>query len=121
MDMARYVIPTVAVSAIYSAFRSYYYTNTPASVSIRTVDEAIKLLNANVDTQEALRFLQEHRPDNSYLQSLCPRALGVLALRGSELCKHVPVNTFERDDDDLTFSKLLAKGRMSRRRSCLFG
>ncbi|VDM54077.1 unnamed protein product [Angiostrongylus costaricensis] len=87
-------------SAIYSAFRTYYY-NAPTLVSIRTVDEAIKSLNANVDTQEALRFLQDHRPDSSYLQSLCPRALGVLALRGSELCKYVPVSTFDKDDSDL--------------------
>ncbi|KAE9414096.1 hypothetical protein Angca_008580 [Angiostrongylus cantonensis] len=110
MDMARYIIPTVAVSAIYSAFRTYYYYyNTPTSVSIRTVEEAIKSLNANVYTQEALRFLQDHRPDSSYLQSLCPRALGVLALRGSELCKYVPVTAFDKDDNDLMFLKLLTK------------
>lgn len=45
----------------------------------------------------------------SCLDSMTPTALGVLALRGSELSKYVSVRKCEVEEDDLTFSKLLTK------------
>ncbi|KAK6043196.1 hypothetical protein COOONC_19300 [Cooperia oncophora] len=106
--MARYIVPSVAISAIYSAYRSYFSPTSPSAFGIRTVEDAINALNINENTLEALRFLQ-HTPETSYLNSLSPTALGVLALRGSELSKYVPVTKCEMDPDDLSFSKLLTK------------
>ncbi|KAK6033390.1 hypothetical protein OSTOST_00390 [Ostertagia ostertagi] len=106
--MARYIVPSVALSAIYSAYRSYFCPTSPSAFGIRSLEDAISSLNANENTLEALRFLQ-HTTDTTYLSSLSPTALGVMALRGSELSKYVPVTKCEMDEDDLTFSKLLTK------------
>ncbi|WKY14940.1 hypothetical protein Q1695_000448 [Nippostrongylus brasiliensis] len=106
--MARYIIPSVAISAIYSAYRSYISPNSPSAFGIRTLEDAINSLNANESTLAAIRFLQQ-LPDVSYLNSLSPTALGVLALRGSELTKYVAVTKSEVEDDDMMFSKLLSK------------
>ncbi|KAK5979931.1 GPI inositol-deacylase [Trichostrongylus colubriformis] len=106
--MARYIIPSVALPALYSAYRSYFYPNSPSAFGIRSLEDAINSLNANENTLEALRFLNQ-TPDVSYLSSLSPTALGVMALRGSELSKFVPVTKCEVDEDDLLFSKLLSK------------
>ncbi|KHJ98314.1 hypothetical protein OESDEN_01717 [Oesophagostomum dentatum] len=109
--MTRYIVPSVAISAIYSAFRSYFDPSSSSAFGIRTVEEAVASLNANVNALEALRFIQHIKPDNSLICSLSPTALGVLALRGSELCQHVPVTKYEFDVDDVTFSALLANVR----------
>ncbi|ETN87249.1 hypothetical protein NECAME_00108 [Necator americanus] len=107
--MTRYIVPSVALSAIYSAYRSYFDPNSSSAFGIRTIEDAVASLNANVDALEALRFIQQCRPDNSFVYSLSPTALGVLALRGSEFCKHVPVTRCEMDEDDSTFSSILSK------------
>ncbi|EYB95332.1 hypothetical protein Y032_0161g3372 [Ancylostoma ceylanicum] len=107
--MTRYIIPSVALSAVYSAYRSYFYPDSTSAFGIRTIEEAVASLNANVNALEALHFIQQNKSDNSIVCSLSPTALGVLALRGSELCKHVPVTRCEMDEDDSTFSTLLAK------------
>ncbi|KJH41010.1 hypothetical protein DICVIV_13024 [Dictyocaulus viviparus] len=107
--MARYIFPSVAISALYSVYRSYCYPNPTNAVNIRTVEDAINSLNANVNSQEALRFLHENKPDDSCLQSLSTSALGLLALRGSELCKRITVTTYKTGVNSSTFYKLLNK------------
>ncbi|VDM74718.1 unnamed protein product [Strongylus vulgaris] len=95
--------------AIYSAYRSYFDSNSPSAFGVRTVEEAVESLNANVNALEALRFIQLAKPDDSFVCSLSPTALGVLALRGSDLCQHVPVTKYTFDEDDVAFPTLLAK------------
>lgn len=89
--MARYIIPSVTISAIYGVYKSYWPDQNDKKI-ILSVDDAVKLLNVNTNTSEALRFIQ-HTESKEFLKSLNPAAVALLARSGSELCMKIPIKS----------------------------
>lgn len=106
--MARYVIPSVTIPAIYTACRNYFYPSTDETPKIRTIESAISALNENTHVDEALRYLRRYKNEHSSLSQLSPSSSGMLALRGAEICKYIPVFKVETGIFD-KFEDILAK------------
>ncbi|CAJ0916286.1 unnamed protein product, partial [Mesorhabditis belari] len=109
MLMTKYIAPTAAISAIYSAW--YGWGKTENHVKIKSIDEAVEFLNHNKETPEALRYISNFDFDRQprYLKKLSIRSLGILAGVGSEIVRQARVHQCKREDDDFLFQNALSK------------
>uniref|UniRef100_A0A8R1I411 GPI inositol-deacylase n=1 Tax=Caenorhabditis japonica TaxID=281687 RepID=A0A8R1I411_CAEJA len=89
--MARYIIPSVTISAIYGVYKTYW-PDTNDQKKITSVEDAVSLLNGNSQTSEALRYIH-HAESKDFLKTLNPAAIALLARSGSELCLKIPVKS----------------------------
>ncbi|CAI5455693.1 unnamed protein product [Caenorhabditis angaria] len=111
--MARYIVATAAIPALYGAYKSYYWGCPPDIKIIRNVDEAVEFLNSNKYVSDALKFVNnveknnnnEHNNNNNeeeIIRNLKPQAIGFLARSGSELCQKIPVQKCRNDEMDVS-------------------
>lgn len=98
--MARYIIPSVTISALYGVYKSFWPDSNDKK-KILSVEDAVKLLNVNANTSEALRFIQ-HTESKDFLKTLNPAAVALLARSGSELCMKIPIKSCVDQKIDVT-------------------
>ncbi|CAB3399577.1 unnamed protein product [Caenorhabditis bovis] len=98
--MARYIIPSITISAIYGAYKSWWDSSLK-SKPILSLDEAVNSLNLNQNTNEALKYVLQLQ-DKTFLTSLSPSAVAILARSGSDLCNYVPVKPTSQENIDVT-------------------
>ncbi|CAI2355866.1 unnamed protein product [Caenorhabditis sp. 36 PRJEB53466] len=98
--MARYIIPSVTISAIYGVYKSYWPDKNDKK-TILSVEDAVKLLNTNANTSEALKYIQRTE-SKDFLKTLNPAAVALLARSGSELCLKIPVKSCLEHNLDVT-------------------
>ncbi|CAD6190649.1 unnamed protein product [Caenorhabditis auriculariae] len=89
--MARYVVSSVAVPAVFGAYYKYRHGH-PNPVNITSIEEAVEALNSYKKSLDAVRFVEQYK-DKAYLPKLHPIAYGVLARNGSSICSQLPVSS----------------------------
>ncbi|CAJ0579019.1 unnamed protein product, partial [Mesorhabditis spiculigera] len=114
--MAKYLAPTAAIGALYSTY--FGLKKTDDVQTIKSIDEAIRQLNANENTDDALRFISkfDFGAQPVYLSQLSTRSLGILAGLGSELIHSSRVNMqrCKQEANDYLFQKILKQVSLGR-------